>query len=343
MQIFNSDYMEGALPEIMDRLVETNMYKTTGYGMDEFTKEARDKVLSACGIKNEKANVYFLAGGTQTNKIVISSLLYPYEGVISAASGHISTHEAGAIENSGHKVLTISSEDGKLYAEDIKAYMREFVADDNKEHTVKPGMVYISHPTEYGGLYTKKELIELYNTCKEFELKLFMDGARLGYALAAYDTDVALEDVAAYTDVFYIGGTKCGCLFGEAVVFPKGELCKGFFSIIKQNGALLAKGRIPAIQFLTMFTDDLYVRACKNGIDMAMEIKEALISKGYSLYIDSPTNQQFVIIDNLKMQELKKNVGFSYMQAYDEKHSVIRFCTSWATKKEDVKELIKLL
>ena len=252
-------------------------------------------------------DIYFLVGGTQTNATVIDALLEQYEGVVSADTGHISTHEAGAIEASAHKVLVIPHKNGKVTAKAVKQYFADFYADGNHEHMVFPGMVYISHPTEYGTLYTKKELEEISEVCHKYDLPLFLDGARLGYGLVSPETDVTLEDIARYTDVFYIGGTKVGALCGEAVVFTK-KAPKHFMTMVKQQGALLAKGRLLGIQFDTLFTDDLYTKISKNAIETAMKLKKALQEKGYQLYLDSPTNQQFVVLENKKKEELEKKL-----------------------------------
>ena len=296
--------------------------------------------MKRCGCPD--AEVFFLVGGTQTNATVIGSVLNRYEGVLAAETGHVNCHEAGAIEYTGHKVLALPAENGKIKAESITEYIETFYGDESHDHMVFPGMVYISHPTEYGTLYTKKELEEIFNVCRHYELPLFLDGARLGYGLVSLETDVTLEDIARYTDVFYIGGTKAGALCGEAVVFTK-KAPKHFMTMVKQQGALLAKGRLLGIQFDTLFTDDLYTKISRNAIDTAMKLKKALQEKGYQLYIDSPTNQQFIILENNKKEELAKKVRFDFWEKYDEDHTVIRFATSWGTKMEDIDALIELL
>lgn len=338
---FASDYICGAHPEVLKRLNETNMEALTGYGTDKYTKSAKKKILNACGLKT--GDVYFITGGTQTNQLVISTLLKDYEGVIAADSGHVSVHEAGAIEYSGHKVLSIKTIDGKLTSKQVEEYVKDFYNDGNYEHMVYPGMVYISQPTEYGGIYSKKELADLSKTCKKLKLPLFIDGARLGYGLMSKKADFTLKDIAKYSDVFYIGGTKVGALTGEALVFTRNNCPKAFVAQIKQRGALLAKGRVNGVQFDALFTDDLYFKISKHAIDKAEELKKLLKSKGYKFYIDSPTNQQFVIIDNKKMNELKKHVIFSFIEKYSEDKTVIRFCTSWSTTDNDLKELAKYL
>jgi threonine aldolase len=337
---FVNDYSEGACEEILRRLVETNLQPESGYGYDSFTASAKEKIREACAAP--QAGVYFLVGGTQTNKVVIDSLLAPYEGVLCAASGHVALHEAGAIEHSGHKVLPLAHKNGKIVAEQVEAYVRDFYADPTYAHMVHPGMVYISHPTEYGTLYTKDELTALSKVCRERGIPLYLDGARLGYALAAPESDLSLADIAMLTDAFYIGGTKVGALMGEAVVFPKSEP-KGFFTRVKQNGALLAKGRLTGLQFDTLFTDGLYFRLGENGIRTARRLREIFREKGYKFFIDSPTNQTFVILENEKMQALSSSVRFDYWEKYDETHTVVRFCTSFATRMESVEALAALI
>ncbi len=340
MQHFDSDYMEGAHPRIMRRLLETNMEKTPGYGLDGYCEEAKAKIRRACG--SPDAEVYFMVGGTQTNSTVIDALLRNYEGVIAADTGHISVHEAGAIESCGHKVLALPGRDGKIAADDAEHYIATFLKDGNREHMVAPGMVYISHPTEYGTLYTRSELEALSGVCRRYGIPLYLDGARLGYGLAAMGTDVTLETIAAACDAFYIGGTKVGALFGEAVVTRRG-LIPHFFTIIKQHGALLAKGRLLGIQFDELFTDDLYTEISRHAIKMAEKLRVAFAERGYRFHIQSPTNQIFIILDNEKMAELAKNVSFSFWETADENHTVVRIATSWATREEDVDALIEML
>jgi len=341
MQYFNCDYMEGAHPKILQRLMETNFDKTEGYGVDPYCDSARDKIRKACGVPD--AEVQFLVGGTQTNETVISAFLRPYEGVISADTGHVNCHEAGAIEHGGHKVLALPNVNSKISAEAIHHYCEVYYKDMSFEHMVKPGMVYISQPTEYGTLYSKAELQEIRKVCDEYEMPLYIDGARLGYGLVAKENDVTLKDIAKLADVFYIGGTKVGALFGEAVVIPDPNRIPHFFSIVKQHGALLAKGRILGIQFDTLFTDDLYLEISQHAIDMAMKIKAGLKAKGYEFYIDSPTNQQCVIVSNERADELSTGISIEMMDTYDDDHIIIRFCTSWATREEDVDALLELL
>ena len=338
MRFFECDYTEGACPEIMNRLMETNFMQTPGYGEDVICDSARAKIRKACDA--EHADVHFLVGGTQANLTVIASVLRPYQGVFSAETGHINVHETGAIEATGHKVLALPSTTGKITAEQVKDYYDAHWADGSHEHIVQPGMVYISHPTENGTLYTKAELKELYQMCQQLELPLFLDGARLGYGLMSEASDMTLADVAANTDVFYIGGTKVGALFGEAVVITNPALKKDFRYNIKQRGGMLAKGRLLGIQFDELFENDLYFRVAKHADDLAMKLKSAFVKKGYSLYFDSYTNQQFPIIPDEHLDKLKDKYAWCLWNKVDETHSAVRFCTSWATKEEAVNELI---
>lgn len=336
---FESDYMEGAYPSILERLLKTNYEKTAGYGLDDYSASAKDKIRKECD--SPKAEIYFLTGGTQTNATVIDGLLRQYQGVIAAETGHVAIHEAGAIEAAGHKVITLPHHSGKIDSVDLCSYLDSFASDANRDHEVQPGMVYISHPTEYGTLYTKEELAAISNVCRSYKLPLYMDGARLGYGLVADGTDVTLADIATYCDVFYIGGTKVGALFGEAVVVTKPELLPHFFTLIKQHGALMAKGRIAGIEFDTLFTGHLYEKISRNAIDCAMLIKKTLAKKGYRFYIDSPTNQQFIVLEDKKMNELEKKVGMSFWEKIDSCHTVVRLATSWATKMEEVVKMLE--
>ena len=339
MILFNSDYTEGAHPRLMERLMETNLEQTGGYGEDAYCEEAREAIRRVCEAPN--ADVHFLVGGTQTNFTVISLALRSYQGVICADTGHINVHETGAVEATGHKVLALPGTDGKITAEQVKEAYALHWSDESREHIVQPKMVYISHPTELGTLYTKTELQALHDVCKECGLYLFLDGARLGYGLMAPGTDVTLPDIAALCDVFYIGGTKVGALFGEAVVICNPELKNDFRYGIKQHGGMLAKGRLLGVQFLELFKDGLYFEIAKHAIDMAMLLKNELTKKGYHFYMDSVTNQQFIIIDDKKLEEIRKKYGVTYQMRCDDTHSVIRLCTSWATREEDVKALLE--
>ena len=338
---FASDYMEGAHPAILQRLLATNLEKTAGYGFDPYSESAREKIREAC--EAPEAEIYFLVGGTQTNATVIDAMLAQYQGVIAARTGHISTHEAGAIEAGGHKVLELEGQDGKLSAEQIAACIETYRSDENHDHMVMPGMVYLSQPTEYGTLYTLEELTAISRVCRKAGIPLYVDGARLAYALACSSNDVFLPDLARLCDAFYIGGTKCGALFGEAVVFPKRGTVPHFFTIIKQHGALVAKGRITGLQFDTLFTDGLYEAAGRNAIEAADRIRAALDKKGYRQAIASPTNQIFLLLEKEKAAELSELIEMSFWENIGEACTVMRIATSWATQAEDVDRLIGLL
>ena len=337
MIYFNSDYLEGAHSAIMERLNDTNMMQTIGYGEDEICAAAREKIKLACQAPD--ADVHFLVGGTQTNTTVIASILRPWQGVLSAVSGHINCHETGAIESTGHKVITLPTDDGKITAQQIADYVEWHKHDESTEHIVQPGMVYISQPTETGMLYSKAELTAIYDTCRTYGLPLYIDGARLGYGLVSDGNDVTLPELARLCDVFYIGGTKVGALFGEAVVIINPALKKNFRFMIKQRGGMLAKGRLLGIQFDTLFTDDLYLKISRNAIDMAFQIRDIFVSNGYPLLFDSPTNQQYPIIPDSELAILGKEFGYEYWTRVDETHSGVRFCGSWATKQENVDAL----
>lgn len=338
---FESDYTTGAHPKILERLMDTNLESESGYGGDRFSAEAREKIRKACRCPD--AEVEFLVGGTQTNAVVISSMLKDYEGVVAAETGHVSCHEAGAIEYTAHKVLTIPQEDGKIAAADLKTYMETFFGDGSHEHMVYPGMVYISYPTEYGTLYSKQELTELRSVCDEYHLPLFVDGARLGYGLMSRESDITLPELAQLADVFYIGGTKVGALCGEAVVFTKKNKPEHFLNRLKKHGALLAKGRLVGVQFATLFTDNLYFEISKHAIEMTEKMKNLFRAKNYPFFLNSPTNQQFIILENGRMEKLMQQVKFSFWEKYDETHTVVRFACSWSTTQEDLDALDKLL
>lgn len=337
---FECDYNNGAHPAVLQHLLQTNKEQTLTYGYDCYTESAKEKIRQACG--DPDADIFLLVGGTQTNTTVIDGMLRCYESVICCETGHIAVHEAGAIERSGHKVITLPSHLGKLKAEDLEKYMREFEADGSRDHVAQPGMVYISFPTELGTLYEADEIEAIERVCHAHDLPLFIDGARLGYGLVASQT-VTLPWLAKHCDAFYIGGTKVGALCGEAVVFPRHGAPRHFFSIVKQHGALLAKGRLTGIQFDALFTDDLYFKISKHAIDMAMQLKKLLKEKGYSFYIDSPTNQQFVILPNSEVERLEKVVEFTHWGPYDADHFICRFVTCWATTEEQLNILKDLL
>ncbi|MBQ7925642.1 MAG: low specificity L-threonine aldolase [Lachnospiraceae bacterium] len=338
---FESDYIAGAHPKVLEALIRTNLESLSGYGSDVYCAFAREKIKKACGCKG--AQVHFLVGGTQTNQVIVSSMLKSFEGVVAAETGHVSAHEAGAIEYTGHKVLTIPQKEGKIAAKDLQTYVEGFYGDANHEHMVFPGMVYISHPTEYGTLYSKEELEDIRQVCDKFELPLFLDGARLGYGLMSSRTDVKLEDIARICDVFYIGGTKVGALCGEAVVFTHNNTPAHFLTRIKQHGALLAKGRLLGVQFDTLFTDNLYFEISAHAIRMAERLKELLKTKGYEFYLESPTNQQFVLMKDEQLEKFRGKVAYSFWEKPDAAHTVIRLATSWSTTEEDLAELEKIL
>ncbi|MBR4982710.1 MAG: aminotransferase class I/II-fold pyridoxal phosphate-dependent enzyme [Lachnospiraceae bacterium] len=341
MILFQSDYTEGACPEIMERLLATNMEQTPGYSEDVHCMRAAELIQKACNAPDSK--VHFLVGGTQTNMTVIGAALRPYQGVLSAETGHIHVHETGAVESLGYKVLALPAVDGKIQAEQIDEACTLHKNDASFEHMVQPKMVYLSQPTELGTLYTKKELEEIRTVCDKHELYLFIDGARLGYGLVAGGNDVDLEALAKLTDVFYIGGTKVGALFGEAVVIKHPALQKDFRYMIKQKGGMLAKGRLLGVQFETLFENGLYMEVSKHAIRLADKLREALIQKEYSFFVENTTNQIFPIMEDTKLEELKENFGFCYQTRIDENHSAVRFCTSWATKEENVDALIAAL
>ena len=338
---FQCDYNEGAHPLILQRLTETNMEQTVGYGEDQYCTQARKFITLAC--EREDIDVHFLVGGTQTNTTVVAHTLRPYQGVISAVSGHINVHETGAIEATGHKVLAVPSLDGKLTATQIEEMIIAHRNEDGPEHMVQPGMVYLSFPTEVGTIYTRGELEDISLVCRKYELPLFVDGARLGYGLCSPECDITLPQLAKLADVFYIGGTKVGALFGEAVVITNESLKRDFRYSIKRHGGMLAKGRLLGIQFATLFTDGLYMQMAQHAIDEAMRIKSALKTKGIDFLIDSPTNQQFPIFSNAQLKKLSKMFRFSIWQQVDDMHTAVRICTSWATKHENVDRLIEAI
>ena len=338
---FASDYEKGAHPNILKRLIETNTLKTAGYGLDFISESARNRIRKACG--NEGAAVEFLVGGTQTNAVMIDALLRSYQGVIAAETGHISVHEAGAVEANGHKVLTVPHKYGKISAADVAKYLEDYYHDENHEHMVMPGMVYLSQPTEFGTLYSKAELRAFREVCGRYGIFLYVDGARLAYALSCPENDVSLADLAELCDAFYSGGTKCGALFGEAVVVPEPKKIPHLFTIIKQHGALLAKGRLRGIQFDELFRDDLYMRIGEPAINAAACIRKALQEKGYTLCFGSPTNQIFVVIENDALKALGEKVEYAFREKYDDDHTVIRLATDWGITESETNALIDVL
>ena len=338
---FDTDYMAGAHPEVLQRLVDTNHLQTVGYGGDEFTKHAAELIKAACG--KPDARVYFLTGGTQTNATVIDGILAKHQGVLAAESGHISVHEAGAIEASGHKILTLPQHEGKLWASELKEYIENFYSDDTYEHMVAPGMLYISYPTEYGTIYSLDELKEISNICHKAEIPLYIDGARLAYGLAAENNDVTLKDIANLCDVFYIGGTKVGALFGEAVVITNPTLLHHFFPLIKQHGALLAKGRLLGVQFEALFESNLYEEIGADVVTKAIRIRNIFLSRGFKTVVNSPTNQQFIYLPNDIMDKLAKEVSFELWGPRGKEYTTVRFVTGWATKASDIDLLESIL
>lgn len=339
---FECDYMAGAHPEVMRRLTDTNLDKTPGYGLDPFTAETTDLLRRECALGPE-SGVWFLSGGTQTNATVIDALLRRCEGVMATEQSHINVHESGAIEADGHKVITLPSSDGLLDAADVEQYLNTFYADATWPHMVRPAMVYISFPSELGTLYSLGQLEALSAVCRKAGIPLYIDGARLGYALGSPKCDVTLADIARLADVFYIGGTKCGALFGEAVVARNASLLPSFFSVIKSQGALLAKGRLLAVQFETLFRSGLYYEICGQAVRLAMRIREAMADAGFRRLVDSPTNQQFFVLPNSVVDVLRQEVGFEYWGPRGEKESAVRFVTDWSTTDSDVDRLIELL
>ncbi len=338
---FECDYIAGCHPAVLQRLVDTNLEALSGYGDDPYCESAKKKIAAACG--DPGYQVELLTGGTQTNAIVIATMLQDFEGVVSAVTGHINAHESGAVEYCGHKILPLPAHAGKIDANELLALLTAFHADSNKEHMVFPGMVYISFPTEYGTLYSKAELEALHGICRDYGIPLFIDGARLGYGLMSKACDLTLPELASLCDVFYIGGTKVGALCGEAVVFTKNNRPKHFLTSVKKRGALLAKGRLLGVQFDALFTNDLYFRISRHAIGMAERLKALILSKGYPLFLDSPTNQQFLILTNAQLAALEGKVCYSYWEKLDEDRTVIRLATAWSTTEEDLQKLEALL
>lgn len=348
---FDTDYMEGCTPEILSALTATNLEQTPGYGDDPYTQRARSLTLEACGLPEEipgkgRPQVHFFIGGTQTNAVALGALLPACSGVICADTGHINVHEAGAIELSGHKVISLPSKQGKITARQIKDYCKAYHADDTRAHIVAPAAVYLSFPTELGTLYTLAELKAIRDVCTGWGLTLYIDGARLGYGLTSPACDLTLPDLARIAHVFYIGGTKCGALFGEALVAQPSALPSNFFSIMKQHGAVLAKGRLLGIQFETLMADRaaLYLRICRHGVEQALRLRQGFESKGYRPYIDSPTNQQFFLLPNAEIDRLVSlGVSFELWGPRRRALTPVRFVCSWATSPQSVDTLLSLL
>ena len=340
---FETDYQEGASPEILERLVKTNFEQTSGYGEDSHCQRAKELIRKE--INRPNAAVYFMAGGTQTNTTVIKHFLTPCEGVIAVNSGHINVHESGAIEATGHKVIALNGHEGLLDAEDLRRYLEAFYADPTHEHMVLPGMVYISYSSELGTLYKKSMLQEIKSVCSDYGLKLFIDGARLGAGLMSDSSDMTMQDIAGLCDAFYIGGTKTGALFGEAVIFPEPEKAnlKQFTTLIKQQGGLLAKGRLLGIQFEVLFEDGLYFRNAKHADIQAMKIKKAFSEAGIKFLIDSPTNQQFPILTREQHEKLSSKFSYETWQPLNDGNIAVRFCTSWATTDYNIDELTRAI
>lgn len=337
---FESDYNNGCHEAILKRLLETNDDKATGYGLDDFCTSAKERIRAVCG--TPEADVFFLVGGTQTNATVIDSMLQSYQGVLSVETGHINVHESGAIEFGGHKVLTLPGHDGRMDAAELAQWLHDFYADPTYDHMVFPGIVYITFATEMGTVYTLAQLQAISDVCKQYKLPLFIDGARLGYGLMAEGGDVTLPQLASLCDVFYIGGTKCGAYCGEAVVFPHGNAPAHFFTIVKQHGALLAKGRLLGIQFDTLMTDALYFKLARHAVEQAMRLRDAFVAKGYQMYSNSPTNQQFVLLDQETIGRLEKDFIFEQWFPVGDLMNC-RFVTSWATRSDEVSALIAAL
>lgn len=336
---FDTDYMAGAHPAVMEALLATNLEETPGYGEDQYTLEAKELLLEACGSTSDETDVNFLIGGTQTNAVALGSMLRSHQGVLAADTAHINVHEAGAIELGGHKVLTLPSHSGKVDADEAEAWIDGFYADETWPHMVQPAVLYITHPTELGAVYSLAELERLSKLCHDKGLYLYLDGARLAYGLGA--TDVSLKDLARLCDAFYIGGTKCGALLGEALVMRKG-IAPGFFSIMKQHGAVLAKGRVLGVQFKRLFTEGLYEEIGRHGLAMAHMLKEGMTALGYEPIGDSPTNQQFFRIPNALLDELRRYASFEVWGAPGRETTDVRFVTSWATRQKDVERFLKL-
>lgn len=339
MVTFESDYNNGAHPTVLRSLIDSNDKKSSSYGSDYWSQEAREKIRQAC--QCNKAEIFFLVGGTQTNATVIDAMLPSYGAVIAVETAHINVHESGAVEANGHKVITLPSHNGKMSAEDLKRYLERFFADPTWEHMAVPGMIYLTFPTELGSVYCSHEIAAIYELARQYSMPLFIDGARLGYGLTSEGCDFDLPWLARHCDVFYIGGTKVGALCGEAVVFTD-KAPKGFFTTIKRHGALLAKSRLAGVQFNALFTDNLYLTISRHAINMAMKMREIFIQAGFEIK-DSPTNQQFVVLNNEQMRKLATMILFETWEPINEEYTLCRFVTSWATTDDDLKELSNAL
>ncbi len=338
---FNNDYNHGAVPEILEALAATNNDAYAGYGLDEWCDKAKEAIAQY--LDEPDAAIHFLIGGTQVNFTAITAALRPYQSVLCADSGHINVHETGAVENTGHKIEALPAVDGKITAEQIDCAAAAYEASSIPEHITQPKLVYISQPTEYGTIYSKAELADISAVCAKHGLFLFVDGARLGYALGSDENDVTLSDLASLTDMFTIGGTKCGALFGEALVISDPSLQPDFRSYIKQNGAMLAKGWLLGLQFYTLFKDGLYFRVTEGATKLGLQIRDAFHKKGIKSYIESPTNQQFVIVDKAQKATLAKDFIFEEELTLDSEHDVIRFCTGWNNTQDEVDALIRAI
>lgn len=340
MVTFESDYNNGAHPEVLRRLMETNTSPSASYGFDEWSESARKKIREAC--QCPEADIFFLVGGTQANATVIDAMLPSYGAVVAVETGHINVHESGAVEANGHKVIALPSHEGKMLASDLRDYLGRFHADPTWEHMAFPGMVYITFPTELGTIYQAREIEEIHAVCQKFDIPLFIDGARLGYGLAATTCDLDLPWLAHHCDAFYIGGTKVGALCGEAVVFPRKNAPRGFFTMVKRHGALLAKSRLAGVQFDALFTDGLYLKIARHAIDMAMKMRQIFADASLEVK-DSPTNQQFVVLCNDQLQQLMSKVLFETWEPIDNERTLCRFVTSWATTEDDLQALSNAL
>ena len=338
---FECDYNNGAHPKVLENLIKYNEARTTPYGFDIFSERAKERIREACGMPD--AQIFFLTGGTQTNATTIDSMLYQYEGVICVETGHINVHEAGAVEFTEHKIITLPGNQGKMDAKVLDKYLDDFMHDGNNAHAVYPGLVYITFPTELGTLYTAHELNDIYQVCKRYDIPLYIDGARLGYGLMAEDNDITLPFLAHHCDVFYIGGTKLGAWCGEAVVFTNRQAHKHFFSIQKQHGAVIAKGALIGLQFEALFTDNLYFNLARHANEMAMRMKRLFQQKGFEFYLDSPTNQQFIILPDALVEKLSQQVEFTHWGQAPGHRTICRFVTSWATTEEELQELERIL